>query len=118
MLVQKRSGNLLKALRTSNHPTCIIKQIPKAVNIKIGNHCLKRYLIIVKNSVMKPNIIAVIKKKELASLETKKHYNNCSNILENHITDNNMNMSDIMNRNNNRNKVSNVNLATRWLPFQ
>ena len=69
--------------------TSIIRQIPKAINIRINRlSSSKRYLIIIKNSIMKPYITAVIKK-SLSTLKPKKHYNNRNNILENHITHNN-----------------------------
>ena len=44
---------------------------------------------------MTPYKTAVIRK-ELNYFKTRKHYINENNILENHITDNNMNMNKIM----------------------
>ena len=47
-------------------------------------------------------------KNELKYLETKKHYNNSDNNLENHRTKNDIDMNNIINKNINKNRRRNI----------
>ena len=89
---------------SSNLPTSTIRPIPKSLNIRVNRLSSSKEIFENHKEIYNEALHNSGYKKALKNLETKrKHYNNENDISENHMSDDYMNMNNIMNKNKNKN---------------